>query len=131
MGENKIDSGGATCLHHCKLFTFSQEPKVYLLIVLTLVGCMCICQHIYHSLAKERPWAEHLKSLSKRGVGALSSVFAFNHERALMYAYRDSLPSNSLKYWMKYNIQWSHQPWKLEPCTATQHSKRHKRDACS
>ena len=30
---------------------------------------------------EERPWAEHLKSPSKRGVGALSSVAAFKHER--------------------------------------------------
>ena len=38
----------------------------------------------YRSLAKERPWAEHLISLSKRGVGTLLSVSAVNHERAPM-----------------------------------------------
>ena len=27
---------------------------------------------IYHSVAKECPWAEHLTSLSKKGVGALT-----------------------------------------------------------
>ena len=36
----------------------------------------------YHSLPKKGPWAEHLTSLPKRGVGALSTVSAFNHERA-------------------------------------------------
>ena len=30
---------------------------------------------------KRAPWAEHLTSLPKRGVGALSTVSAFNHER--------------------------------------------------
>ena len=33
---------------------------------------------------KELSWAEHLTSLPKRGVGALLSVSAFNHERAPM-----------------------------------------------
>ena len=36
---------------------------------------------IYRSLPKKGPWAEHLTSLPKRGVGALSTVSAFNHER--------------------------------------------------
>ena len=51
--------------------------------------------------------AEHLTSMSKRGVGTLSSLLKFNHERAPMYAYSDSLPSTSLKYWMKYSVQQS------------------------
>ena len=54
---------------------------------------------IYCSLTKERPWAEHLTSLPKRGVGTLLSVSAINHERAPMYIYSDSLPTNSLKVW--------------------------------
>ena len=37
----------------------------------------------YRSLSKKGPWAEHLTSLPNRGVGALSTVSAFNHERAL------------------------------------------------
>ena len=37
---------------------------------------------IYHSLVIKGPWAEYLTSLPKRGVGALSTVSAFNHERA-------------------------------------------------
>ena len=39
----------------------------------------CVC--VYHSLAKKGPCAEHLASLPRRGVGALSTVSAFNHER--------------------------------------------------
>ena len=35
---------------------------------------------LYRSLAKECPWAEHLTSLPRKGVGALSSVSTFNHE---------------------------------------------------
>ena len=38
----------------------------------------------YCSLMKERPWPEHLTSLSKRGMGTLLSVSAFNHKRASM-----------------------------------------------
>ena len=37
--------------------------------------------YMYHSLRKERPWAEHLTSSSKRGMGALLSVAACDHER--------------------------------------------------
>ena len=38
--------------------------------------------NMYRSLAKKGPWAEHLTSQPKKGVGALSTVSAFNHERA-------------------------------------------------
>ena len=37
---------------------------------------------------------EHLTSLQKRGVDALSSFSAFSYERALMYVYSDSMPLN-------------------------------------
>ena len=44
------------------------------------------CVHIWglvfaacQVLTREHPWAEHLTSLSKRGVGTLSSVSIFNH----------------------------------------------------
>ena len=50
---------------------------------------------------------------AKEGMGALLSVPAFNHERAPMYAYSDSLPTNSLKYWTNNDIQRSCRPWKL------------------
>ena len=36
------------------------------------------------------------------------SVSAFNHERAPMYAYSNSLPTNLLKYWINNNVQRSH-----------------------
>ena len=39
---------------------------------------------VYPSLTKECTWVEHLTSLPKMGVGALSSVSAFNHERVPM-----------------------------------------------
>ena len=45
--------------------------------------------YMYHSLAKELPWVEHLTSLPNRGLGALLSVSTFNHE--IVYAYSDSL----------------------------------------
>ena len=35
----------------------------------------------YRSVAKKGPWTEHLTSLPKRGMGTLSTVSAFNHER--------------------------------------------------
>ena len=38
----------------------------------------------YCSLMKERQWAEHHTNLPKRGVGALLSISAFNHERVPM-----------------------------------------------
>ena len=36
---------------------------------------------MYRSLAKKGPWAEHLTSLAKMGVGTPLTVFAFNQER--------------------------------------------------
>ena len=37
----------------------------------------------YRSLAKEHPWAEHLTSLPKRGVGTPLSISISNNERVL------------------------------------------------
>ena len=37
---------------------------------------------MYRSLPKKSPWVEHLTSLPKRGVSTLSTVSAFNYERA-------------------------------------------------
>ena len=48
------------------------------------VSTVVSSHHLYYSLAKERPWVEHLTSLPERGVGALSNVSTFIHERALM-----------------------------------------------
>ena len=49
------------------------------MIIYVLARYMSEC--IYRSLAKKGPWAEHLTSLPRRGMGALSTVSAFNHER--------------------------------------------------
>ena len=68
---------------------------------------------IYRSLEKDCPWVEHLTSLPKWGLSALLSVSTFNHERAPMYAYSNSLPTNSLNYWTNDNVQWGRRPWKL------------------
>ena len=51
---------------------------------------------MFRSLAKKGPWAEHLTSLPKRGVGALSTVSAFNYERAATSCYNDSKPSKQI-----------------------------------
>ena len=53
-----------------------------------------------HSLAKKHLWPEHLTSLPKMGVGTLSSVSAFDRERAPMYAYGITLEI--------LDEQWSH-----------------------
>ena len=51
---------------------------------------------IYHSLAKERPWTEHLTSLPKRGVGALSSVSTFKHKRVPMSCLQHPRPTKQI-----------------------------------
>ena len=56
---------------------------------------------------KERPWAEHLTTLSKSGVGTLSSVAAFNHERVCevsycRYAWRVLAMQSSLRGWCSF-----------------------------
>ena len=73
---------------------------------------------MYHSLTKERPWVEHLKSLSKRGMGTLLSVFTFNHERVPMSCLQrlDALEANN---WTNNNsVQRSHQRLQTQSLTA-------------
>ena len=78
--------------YHDLRFAVASVSAVSLYIVLDPANmhttCLCIVYTsfvcTYHSLAKECPWAEHLSSPSKRGVGALLSVSASNHERASM-----------------------------------------------
>ena len=50
--------------------------------------------HVYRSLAKERPWAEHLTSLPIKGVGAVLSVFIIiiTMKERPCYIYNDSMP---------------------------------------
>ena len=59
----------------------------------------------YCSLVKECPWAEHLTSLSKRGMGALLIISAFNHKRVPMSCSQllDTLKAT------KSNVQRNHQ----------------------
>ena len=78
-----------------------------------------ICAHVnyYRSLAKEGPWAEHLTSLSKRVVGALSSVSAFNLERVPMSCLQrlDDLKANN---WTNNNVQRNNQGLQSQVLTA-------------
>ena len=60
----------------------------------------------YHSLSKKSPWVEHLISLPKRGVGALSTVSALtDHERAPMSCLQQlkALEANNCT---QNNVQW-------------------------
>ena len=61
----------------------------------------CFSASVYYpSLLKKGPWAEHLTSLPKRGVGALSTVSTFNHERAPMSCLQrlEDLEANKITY---------------------------------
>ena len=62
----------------------------------------------YCNLRKEGPWVEHLTSLPKRGMGALLSVFACNHEREPMSCLQQlgALKANN---WTNNNAQRNHQ----------------------
>ena len=52
-----------------------------------LVMKVFLCASKYRTLAKVRPWALHLTFSPNRGVGALSSVSAFNLERVPTFVY--------------------------------------------
>ena len=75
---------------------------------------------IYCSLPKKGPWAEHLTSLPKRGVGALLTVSTFNHERVptSCLQWLEALKANN---WTQINVQRNHQ----SSPDSTQHSERH------
>ena len=62
----------------------------------------------YRSLPKKGPWVEHLTSLQKRRVGALSTVSAFNHERAPTSSLQqlEALEANN---WTQNKVQQNHQ----------------------
>ena len=70
MASNKPNTVGEIC--YCQLLVLHSYAQI---------GFRWFI-NIYHSLPKERPWAEHLTSLPKRGVGALSTVSAFNQEKS-------------------------------------------------
>ena len=74
---------------------------------------------MYRSLAKKGPWAEHLTSLPKRGVGTLSTVSALNHERVPTSCLQrlEALEANN---WTQNNVQRNHQ-W-LQSQVLTAHS---------
>ena len=67
-------------------------------------GVVCM----YRSLSKRGPWAEYLTSLPKRGVGVLSTLSAFNHERAPMSCLQ-RLKALEANNWTQNNVQWNHQ----------------------
>ena len=72
--------------------------NVWLTIMLEVPELLSLKQKlIYRSLPKKIPWVEeHLTSLPKRGVGILSTVSAFNYERAPMSCLQrlDALEAN-------------------------------------
>ena len=80
--------------------------------------CQLAC---YRSLAKKGPWAQHLTSLPKSGVGALSTGSAFNHERVPTSCLQrlEALEANN---WTQNNVQRNHQ-W-LRSRVLTAHNNR-------
>ena len=85
-------------------------------IVLLLINTVVTCDQ-YCSLPKKGPLAEHLTSLPKRGVGALSTVPAFNHERAPTSCLQqlEALKAND---WTQNNVQRNHQRLRSQVLTA-------------
>ena len=77
------------CVANKKLYymTIQIRPEWF---ASCLMFDLCGKQKLYYrSLTKKGPWAEHLTSLPKRWVGALSTVSAFNHKRASCHVYSD------------------------------------------
>ena len=62
----------------------------------------------YHSLLKERPWAKQLTSWSKREVGTLLSVSAFNHKGAPTSCLQ-RLEAPEANNWTQNNVLRNHQ----------------------
>ena len=75
--------------------------------------CMCM----YCSLAKRGPQVEHLTSLPKREVGALSTVSAFNHERVPTSCLQ-RLKALKVNNWTQNNVQRNHQQLRSRVLTA-------------
>ena len=75
------------------------------------------CVLNYHGLLKKGPLAEHRTSLPKRGVGALSTVSAFNHKRTPTSCLQrlEALEANK---WTQNNVQRNHQQLRNRVLTA-------------
>ena len=93
-----------------------KSKKLVLFTVYMIKNWTSLFQHctddlmfnLYHSLSIEHPWAEHLTSLPKRWVIALSTVSAFNQERAptSCLQWLEPLEANN---WTQNNVQRNHQ----------------------
>ena len=79
---SKLNSGKPQLIYHNHMnliiFPASSCPSSSVNPNMVLHSSACLlqdfCNLLYCSLAKERPWAEHLTRLPKRGVGALLSI---------------------------------------------------------
>ena len=74
---------------------FLQLSLSYLAMVLGLSGStqsIHVYTEYYRSLVKECSWVEHLTSLAKRGVGALSSVLHLTTKDSPCHVYSNLMP---------------------------------------
>ena len=78
-------------------------------------------REVYRSLTKKGPWAEHLTSLPKRGVGDLSTVSTFNHKRAPTSCLQRLKANNCTQN----NVQQNHERLSKSSHDSTQHLERH------
>ena len=62
----------------------------------------------YRSLPKECPWAKHLTSLPKKGVGTLSTVSDFNNKKAPTSCLQQ-IKALEVNNWTQNNIKRNHQ----------------------
>ena len=74
-----------------------QEYLVPAFWSLFLYHKMCLAiDFVYRSLMKEHPWADHLTSLPKKGVGALWVFLHLTIKERPRHVYRDSMPSKQI-----------------------------------
>ena len=86
-----------------------------------LTSCIFIYLYLrwcmYCSLPKKSPWAEHPLSLPKWGVGTLSTISAFNCERAPTSCLQ-RLKALEANNWTQNNVQRNHQRLRRRVLTA-------------
>ena len=91
-----------------KIILCSQEGVLLPFTLFSACSAKPIQRLNYCSLAKECPWAEHLTSLPKRGLGALLSVSTFTTKERPCHVYSklDDHTANNLR---NSSVQWNHQ----------------------
>ena len=109
------------CVHSTSRMKLTLPARPSLWCASITVSHLVWCSSVrVYMLQKSAHGQSTLQACQRGGVGAHSCVFALTTKK-YMYAYRDSLPSNLLKYRTNIDVQWSHPDLRRSSSNGMQH----------